>query len=108
MKVFLSWSGEQSKLAAKALHDWLPTVIHTVRPYMSAENINKGQRWSVDISKQLEETDFGVICMTPENLEAPWVLFEAGALLKGREKGHVCPLLFGVGGIDLTDSPLFQ
>jgi len=108
MKVFLSWSGEQSKSAAKALHDWLPTVIHTVRPYMSAENINKGQRWSVDISKQLEETDFGVICMTPENLEAPWVLFEAGALSKSMEKGHVSPLLFGLGASDLTDSPLLQ
>jgi hypothetical protein len=108
MKVFLSWSGEQSKLAAKALHDWLPPVIQTVRPYMSAENINKGQRWSLDLSKQLEETNFGVICVTPENLEAPWVLFEAGALSKSIEKGHVSPLLFGLGASDLADSPLLQ
>src|SRR5258708_34410512 len=99
MKVFLSWSGEQSKLAAKALHDWLPTVIQTVRPYMSAENINKGQRWSVDISKQLEETHFGVICMTPENLKAPWVLFEAAPLSKRRVKARGAPLLDGSGAI---------
>ena len=39
MKVFLSWSGEASKEAATALYNWLPTVIQTVKPYMSAENI---------------------------------------------------------------------
>jgi hypothetical protein len=27
MQVFLSWSGEQSKAIARALYDWLPTVI---------------------------------------------------------------------------------
>jgi len=108
MKVFLSWSGESSKAAATALHTWLPTVLQTVRPYMSAESIDKGERWSVDISKQLEETHFGVICITPENIEAPWVLFEAGALSKSMEKARVSPLLFGVGPTDFTGSPLLQ
>lgn len=108
MKVFLSWSGETSKAAATALHVWLPTVIQTVRPYMSAESIDKGERWSVDISKQLEETHFGIICITPSNIEAPWVLFEAGALSKSMEKARVSPLLFGVGPTDFTGSPLLQ
>lgn len=108
MKVFLSWSGERSKAAATALHAWLPTVIQTVRTYMSAENIDKGERWSIDISKQLEETHFGVICITPENIEAPWVLFEAGALSKSMEKARVSPLLFEIGPSDFTNSPLLQ
>jgi hypothetical protein len=108
LKVFLSWSGEKSKAAATALHGWLPTVIQTVRPYMSAENIDKGERWSVDISKQLEETHFGIICMTPENLEAPWVLFEAGPLSKSIEKARVAPLLFGIGPSEFTNIPLLQ
>ena len=108
MKVFLSWSGEWSKAAATTLHEWLPTVIQTVRPYMSAENIDKGERWSLDVSKQLAETHFGVICMAPDNLESPWVLFEAGALSKSIDKGRVSPLLFGLGPSDLTNSPLLQ
>jgi hypothetical protein len=108
MKVFLSWSGERSKEAALALHGWLPTVIQTVRPYMSAENIDKGERWSVDIAKQLEETHFGIICVTPDNKEAPWILFEAGALSKSMERARVSPLAFGVSASDFTNSPLLQ
>lgn len=108
MKVFLSWSGAASKAVATTLHGWLPTVIQTVRPYMSAESIDKGERWSLDISKQLEETHFGVICVTPENIEAPWVLFEAGALSKSMEKAKVSPLLFGLGPSDFSGSPMLQ
>jgi hypothetical protein len=108
MKVFLSWSGEASKEAATSLYHWLPTVIQTVKPYMSAENIDKGERWSVDIAKQLEETHFGIICVTPENKEAPWILFEAGALSKSMDRARVSPLAFGVSASDFTNSPLLQ
>jgi TIR domain len=108
MKVFLSWSGKDSQAAALALHAWLPTVVHTVKPYMSAENIDKGERWSLDIAKQLEDTNFGIIFMTPENLVAPWILFEAGALSKSIEKSRVSPLLFELSPSDLAKSPLLQ
>jgi hypothetical protein len=107
-KVFLSWSGNASKSAAQALHAWLPTVIQSIHPYMSAEDIDKGERWSVDIAKQLEETEFGIICMTPENIDAPWVLFEAGALSKSMERSRVSPLLFELGPSNFTKSPLLQ
>src|SRR6476660_2121519 len=106
MKVFLSWSGETSKQAATALYEWLPTIMQTVRPYMSAESIDKGERWSIDIAKQLEETNYGVICVTPENKEAAWILFEAGALSKSIERARVSPLAFGVSAADFTNSPL--
>src|SRR5271169_5743454 len=106
--VFLSWSGDSSKSAAQTLHTWLPTVIQNVHPYMSAENIDKGERWSIDIAKQLEETNYGIICMTPENIDAPWVLFEAGALSKSMERARVSPLLFSLGPSEFTKSPLLQ
>lgn len=108
MKVFLSWSGKDSQAVAVALHAWLPTVVHTVRPYVSAENIDKGERWSLDIAKQLEDTNFGVIVMTPENIVAPWILFEAGALSKSIERSRVSPLLFELSPSDFANSPLLQ
>jgi hypothetical protein len=96
MKVFISWSGDMSHGVAKALRDWLPSVLQAVEPYVSSEDIDKGARWSTDISKELEDSSFGIICVTPENLQAPWVNFEAGALSKSLDKSRVAPFLFGV------------
>jgi hypothetical protein len=52
-----------------------------IEPFLSTE-IEKGSRWSGEIETALEGTRFGIICLTRENLAAPWILFEAGALSK--------------------------
>lgn len=79
MKVFISWSGKVSQDVALILKDWLPSVIQRVNPYVSSEDIQKGTNWNRDISKELESTDFGIICLTKGNAKAPWINFEAGA-----------------------------
>lgn len=93
MRIFISWSGERSEQLAKALREWLPLVIHHAEPWLSQADIQAGERWSVEIAKQLESTNFGIICVTPENLNSAWLLFEAGALAKSMEDGRVIPLL---------------
>lgn len=106
-KIFISWSGTTSKAIATALHEWLPNVIQLVVPWMSAEDIDKGARWSSDIATQLEQARVGIICLTPENLTSPWILFEAGALSKTLEKTFVCPYLYGVDPANIR-GPLVQ
>src|ERR1043165_1194771 len=96
MKVFLSWSGEQSKAVAEALHDWLPNVLQSIEPWMSGSDIDAGARWSAEVTEKLSEVKFGIICLTEENLNRPWILFEAGALSKTIEKTYVCPYLYGI------------
>ncbi len=108
MKVFLSWSGELSHKIAVELRDWLPFVIQSVQPYVSSEDIDKGTRWSIDIAKELEDSSFGILCVTPQNLEAPWINFEAGALSKAFNNSNVSPFLFGLKPSDLKKSPLLQ
>lgn len=93
MKVFLSWSGELSQRIAQELYDWIPLVLQRVRPYMTPADIEKGKRWQPEITEQLSLTNFGILCLTPENLMRPWILFEAGALSKV-PTAHVVPLLF--------------
>ena len=107
MEVFISWSGERSGRVAGALRDWLPNVIQSVTPFMSASDIDKGSRWANDLASHLEEAQFGLICLTPENLEAPWLLFEAGALSKSMDNSRVVPYLYGVSQAQL-EGPLAQ
>ncbi|MGD0923007.1 MAG: toll/interleukin-1 receptor domain-containing protein [Terriglobia bacterium] len=96
MKVFLSWSGPTSKALARALRDWLPMVIQAVKPWMSERDIGPGERWGTEVAGELAEAKFGIICLTPDNLTEPWILFEAGALSKTLETTYVCPYLFRV------------
>lgn len=81
MKIFISWSGTSSRLVAEALSDWLQRVIQAVKPFYSPD-IDKGAKWSNEIDKALEGTRFGIICLTPDNLESSWIHYEAGALSK--------------------------
>jgi len=107
MRVFISWSGDRSKAIANALHHWLPTIIQSLETWMSEHDIDKGTRNIPAISKTLEETQFGVICLTPENLNAPWLLFEAGALSKSQEDARVWTFLYDLEYVDVQ-GPLSQ
>jgi hypothetical protein len=107
MKVFLSWSGTTSHRVACSLRDWIPCVIQAVKPYVSSEDIDKGARWSTDIAQELEEAAFGILCITKDNLEAPWLNFEAGALSKTIDKSYVSPFLFHIKRSEVQ-GPLLQ
>lgn len=107
MKVFLSWSGHKSHQVALVLRDWLPSVIQSLTPYVSSEDIDKGARWSTDIAKELEDSTFGILCVTKDNLEAPWLLFEAGALSKMMDKSSVCPFIFDLKRAEVK-GPILQ
>jgi hypothetical protein len=107
MKVFISWSGDTSHDVALALREWLPLVLQSVDPYVSSEDIEKGARWSADIGHQLDETAFGILCVTADNAGAPWLNFEAGALSRSVDTSRVTPLLLGLRQAELT-GPLSQ
>jgi len=107
MKVFISWSGERSQALASALRDWLPLVLHYINPWLSEADVAAGDRWAQEVAKELEASNYGIICVTPENVGAPWVLFEAGALAKSMQGSRVVPLLYGLEFSDIT-GPLAQ
>jgi hypothetical protein len=107
MKIFISWSGEDSLQIAKALRDWIPNVIQIAEPYVSAEDIDKGVRWATDVSKELDDSSYGIICLTKNNIAAPWINFEAGSLGKKVEKSRVSPFLFKIKPSEIT-GPILQ
>lgn len=107
MKVFISWSGNKSHKVAIVFRDWFPSVIQTIEPYVSSEDIDKGARWSTDIAKELENSTFGILCVTKENMNAPWLSFEAGALSKTMDKSFVSPFLFDIKRSEVN-GPILQ
>lgn len=92
MQVFIGWSGERSQQAARKLYSWLKLVIPQVELWMSEFNIDSGAPWPAELTQALSESDTGILCLTPENLESGWLLFEAGALSHGFKR-PVCPYL---------------
>lgn len=107
MKVFISWSGERSKLVAELLDDWIQCVIQAVDPWMSSKDIDRGALWFTEISDQLANTSVGIVCLTKENRNKPWILFESGALAKGLSSNRVCTFLIDLLPTDL-ENPLAQ
>lgn len=107
MQVFLSWSGPRSQKVAQLLSDWLPKVIQTLEPWISTRDIQKGSLWSEVIGDQLQGMTTGIICLTKENINRPWILFEAGALAKGLSSNRVCTLLIDLDPSDIAP-PLSQ
>jgi len=107
MKVFMSWSGNRSREVANLLDYWVKCVVQASRPWVSTSGIDSGSIWFNQISSELQDTTFGIICLTKENKEAPWILFEAGALAKGLASSRVCTFLIDLETKDIRD-PLAQ
>lgn len=102
MHVFLSWSGTRSKHVAASLKTFLKGIIQRTEPWMSAEDLQVGQRWFSEVAGHLEECGVGVLCLTRDNLESTWLHFEAGALSKKIDKSLVCPYLLDLEPTDVT------
>ena len=107
MKVFISWSGTLSEKLGESIRNWLPNVIQSLNPYFTPSDVDKGTRWLSEITKELNDSKIGILCVTRDNLSSDWLLFEAGVLSKQLKQTHVCPVLFDVKPTDLA-GPLKQ
>lgn len=108
MKIFISWSGAQSREIAEALGPWMKKVVQSVDYWMSAD-MERGVKWLEVISKRLDEHSFGILCVTPGNKAQPWLNFEAGALSKQlADTGRLIPYLLDFRSPSDLDDPLGQ
>ena len=96
MKIFISWSGTLSNKIAQALTDWLKDVFPDVQVWMSSRDMPLGVVWTARLMQELADSDFGIICLTSDNLDAPWLMFEAGAIAKTLGNSRAIPLLYDV------------
>ncbi|MFK3836631.1 TIR domain-containing protein [Microbacterium sp. NPDC087868] len=108
MKVFISWSGDNSRHVAESLRTWLPTVLAgAVECFVSSQDIRRGERGMDVIAGELQDRDYGIVVLTRENMQSPWINFEAGALGKTLGVGKVAPLLLDLTRADVV-GPIAQ
>lgn len=100
MRIFVSWSGELSKNVAEVIKKWIPSILQSVEVFFSPDDIEKGQNWSKRIEEELNECNFGIVCLTPKNTNAPWINFEAGALAKTLDT-RLAALLININPSDI-------
>jgi hypothetical protein len=93
MRVFVSWSGERSKAAALGLKSLLEDTFAEGVDVFISDHIDAGETWVLRLESELEQSQFGVLCLTQENFHAPWLLFEAGAISKKFGSARVAPYL---------------
>jgi TIR domain len=100
MSVFISWSGKDtaSYRIAVLLKEFIPKLIQKTDCFISSD-MQAGTVWDDIIFKELEKRNIGLVCITRENLNSPWLNFEAGAIAKNVGVARMCPVL-----VDLPDS----
>jgi nucleoside 2-deoxyribosyltransferase len=107
MRVFISWSGIESKRAAKIVKAWLAeTVFHgeDIQPFMSETDIPFGSDWWATLNTQLKDADCAIICLTHDNLSSAWLNFEGGAISIVKDK-HTIPLLINIDRNKVSGGP---
>ncbi len=102
LSVFIIWSGDRSHAIAKQIKSWLPDVVRNAEPWLSSEDLGKGQQWLPELNKNLSATGFGLSVLTADNMSAPWLLFESGIVSKALPDTHCCPILCDLKPTDVS------
>jgi len=114
LNVFISWSGTPSREIAHFTKTLLEKVFalnsKDIKFFLSSSEdggIDKGERFQNKLDQGLFSSNFGILILTKNNIERPWIMFEAGSLAKNASVAKVSPVLFDIEeyGID-KNSPL--
>jgi hypothetical protein len=103
MQLFVCWHGDRGRRVAEILKKHLETIVNGLKVFVSTD-IPKGVVWFEAVSDALKASDAGLICLTSDSLDSPWIHYEAGALAKtfDGQPGRMYTYLVGVAPEDLT------
>jgi len=80
-KIFISWSKPLSKVLAHEIKYIINEVFdNKIDIFMSDYSISMGDQWFPKIRDALQSSHLGIIVLTEENDNQPWLMFESGAL----------------------------
>lgn len=107
LRVFISWS-KNSRGVGKALSDAVAEIFDPMVKTFISQEILAGSRGLDIIDTQLNETDFGIICLTKANQSEQWINYEAGALSRqvADKRTRMGVFLIDLPGPEEVNSPL--
>jgi hypothetical protein len=97
--IFISWS----RNPAKDIGEKLQTLLKKIFPYpnidffLSSSGKNEivaGEDFRNKLDNNLMDSNFGILILTKNNFERPWMMFESGALSNGDNKSRIIPIFF--------------
>jgi len=107
LKIFLCWAEDDSEQIARKIVNCLYNIFEPdIKIFFSEHNIAGGSRWNHELAEALELHNFGLLCLTPNNLNSGAIHYEAGALGKHHNDSHVIPLLFNINNIVALQGPI--
>jgi hypothetical protein len=112
MDVFICWSKETGKKIAEALETWIPKVIKAVNIPFSDKEMHPDRLWLKKHQKEFASTDFGIICLTPDNLglDDKWIGVKSGAIYTapGGVKDHTVVYLHEIEPSEIQEGVYAQ
>lgn len=95
--IFLSWSKELSLKLAKRTASLLEDVFETDDIFwISTKGIENGEFISSSIKEGLNKCDNAILFLTIDNINNPWINFEAGAIAYKSSNAHIWPFAFNL------------
>lgn len=109
-KIFISWSGEYTERIALIWQRLVLDMFDMVEVFVSSSSIDPGARPLEQIKNELDGTSLGIVVVTPQNQDAAWLNYEAGALSRTVPEAvtRVMPSLVGFDSPAQVTSPLKQ
>ena len=95
MKIIIGWTGKSSRGLAELLNEWLLRVIQATEPMLLniGEQSSRAQIPIQDYNDDIDDSYFGILCLTSQNHESHDVLFEAGVMSNLLPPNRLCGLM---------------
>ena len=94
MRIFVMWSGDNSRKVGEAATKLLKAALTSAKVFISTQ-MPAGSLWKEELSKNLKEANIGIACFTPENMGSPWMHYESGMIAKMPDH-RICTLRIGL------------
>ncbi len=106
LSLIICWSRPYSRKIAFALRDFIGNVFKGAKRDVVIELVSDpfGEPWLPKLAGVLKKARVAIVCITRENIERPWIAFEAGACY-GKTDGRIYPFLCDLDAKRLKESP---